>query len=69
MSKEWNNYLDMIRESKPFWNCQVTASEAIEQQRRLDASQGINNPFLGMSWNELKKLGHGFRTSVASLEK
>lgn len=65
MSKEWNSYLDTIRESKPFWNCQVTPSEAIEQQRRLDASQGINNPFLGMSWSELKKLGHGFRTSVA----
>ncbi len=65
MSKEWNSYLDTIRESKLFWNCQVTPSEAIEQQRRLDASQGINNPFLGMSWNELKKLGHGFRTSVA----
>lgn len=65
MSKEWNNYLDTIRESKRFWNCQVTSAEAIEQQRNLDASQGIKNPYLGMSWSDLKKLGHGFRTSAA----
>ena len=69
MSKEWNNYLDTIRESKPFWNCQVTSAEAIEQQRKLDASQRLNNPFLGMSWNNLKRLGHGFRTSAALLAK
>lgn len=61
MSKEWENYLETLRESKPFWNKRVTPEEAIEQQRMLDASQGISNPFLGMSWTELKKLGHGFR--------
>ena len=39
----------------------VTSQEAIAQQRRLDQSQGIENPYLGMSFSELKALGHGLR--------
>lgn len=64
MSKKWNNYLDKVRESKQYWNHRVTPEEAIEQQKMLDASQGISNPFLGMSWTELKALGHGFQRSA-----
>ena len=64
MSKEWSNYLEVIRESKPLWNIRVSSAQAVEQQRRLDESLGIKNPYLGMSWNELKSLGHGFRTSA-----
>lgn len=57
----WTNYTEAIRLSKPLWNRPVTPQEAIAQQKRLDESQGINNPYLGMSFDELKVLGHGLR--------
>ena len=35
--------------------------EAVEQQKKLDKSVGIKNPYLGMSFKELKALGRGLR--------
>ena len=33
-----------------------TREEALEQQRRLDKAAGRSNPYLGLSFNELKKM-------------
>lgn len=57
----WLDYTEAIRSSKTQWNQPVTPQEAVEQQRRLDESVGISNPYLGMSFSELKNLGHGLR--------
>ena len=57
----WIDYTEAIRLSKKQWNLPVTSTEAVEQQRRLDESVGIRNPYLGMSFKELKALGHGLR--------
>jgi len=56
-----SDYIEAIRSSKPLWNRSVTIEEAIAQQQRLDESVGIKNPYLGMSFSELKALGHGLR--------
>jgi hypothetical protein len=61
INNNWNDYLEAIRISRPRWNRRVTSEEAIQQQRRLNQSLGINNPYLGMSFSELKALGHGLR--------
>lgn len=57
----WTDYTEAIRSSKTQWNQPVTSQEAVEQQKRLDASVGINNPYLGMSFSELRNLGRGLR--------
>ena len=57
----WTDYTAEIRSSRALRNQPVTSQEAIAQQRRLDQSQGIENPYLGMSFSELKALGHGLR--------
>ena len=57
----WTDYTAEIRSSRALWNQPVTSQEAIAQQRRLDQSQGIENPYLGLSFSELKALGHGLR--------
>lgn len=64
MTQRWKRYLETIRESKPSWNRQVSSEEMIRQQRMLNESLGTENPYLGMSWQELKSLGHGLRTSA-----
>ena len=56
-SNNWNDYLEAIRISKPRWNRRVTSTERIKSQQRLNQSLGINNPYLGMSFRELKALG------------
>ena len=61
INNNWNDYLEAIRISRPRWNRRVTSEEAIQQQRRLNQSLGINNPYLGMSFSELKALGHRLR--------
>lgn len=38
---------------------QVTVEYAIAQQKRLDTAAGRENPYLGMSFNELKKTMSG----------
>ena len=60
-SKNWNDYLEAIHASKPRWNRSVTLEEVIQRQRKLNQSLGIENPYLGMSFSELKALGHGMR--------
>lgn len=57
----WNNYLEAIRESKPRWNRHVDSQIRLQQQMMLNRSLGINNPYLGMSFSELKALEHGLR--------
>jgi len=60
-SKNWNDYLEAIHASKPRWNRSVTLEEVIQRQRKLNQSLGIENPYLGMSFSDLKALGHGLR--------
>ena len=60
-SKNRNDYLEAIHASKPRWNRSVTLEEVIQRQRKLNQSLGIENPYLGMSFSELKALGHGLR--------
>lgn len=60
-SKNWNDYLEAIHASKPRWNRSVTLEEVIQRQRKLNQSLGIENPYLGMSFSNLKALGHGLR--------
>ncbi|MGM9690654.1 MAG: hypothetical protein ACI3ZJ_07520 [Bacteroidaceae bacterium] len=60
-SKNRNDYLEAIHASKPRWNRSVTLEEVIQRQRKLNQSLGIKNPYLGMSFSELKALGHGLR--------
>ena len=36
-----------------------TREEVMEQQRRLDKAAGRNNPYLGLSFSELKKIRKG----------
>ncbi len=60
-SKNWNDYLEAIHTSKPRWNSPVTLEEVIQRQRKLNQSLGIENPYLGMSFSDLKALGHGLR--------
>ena len=60
-NKSWNDYLAAIHASKPRWNRPVTLEEVIQRQRKLDQSLGIENRYLGMSFSELKALGHGLR--------
>ena len=60
-SKNWNDYLEAIHASKPRWNKSVTLEEVIQRQRKLNQSLGIENPYLGMSFSDLKALGHGLR--------
>ncbi len=57
----WTDYTVAIRLSKPQWNRPVTLQKAVEQQKRLDESLGIKNPYLGMSFSDLKKLGRTLR--------
>ncbi|MBP5422285.1 MAG: hypothetical protein J6Y78_07590 [Paludibacteraceae bacterium] len=57
----WTDYTEAIRLSKAQWNQPVTSKEAVEQQKKLDKSVGIKNPYLGMSFKELKALGRGLR--------
>ena len=61
INNNWNDYLEAIRISRPRWNRRVTSEERIKSQQRLNQSLGINNPYLGMSFSELKALGHGLR--------
>ena len=60
-SKNRNDYLEASHASKPRWNRSVTLEEVIQRQRKLNQSLGIENPYLGMSFSELKALGHGLR--------
>ena len=60
-TQNWNDYLEAIHLSKPRWNRHVTSQERIQSQRMLNQSLGINNPYLGMSFSELKNLEHGLR--------
>lgn len=60
-TKNWNDYLEAIHVSKPRWNRRATSQERIQSQRMLDSSLGIKNPYLGMSFSELKNLEHGDR--------
>ena len=60
-SKNRNDYLEAIHASKPRWNRSVTLEEVIQRQRKLNQSLGIENPYLGMSFSDLKALGHGLR--------
>ena len=60
-SKNWNDYLEAIHASKPRWNRPITLEEVIQRQRKLNQSLGIENPYLGMSFSNLKALGHGLR--------
>ena len=60
-SKNRNDYLEAIHASKPRWNRSVTLEEVIQRQRKLNQSLGIENPYLGMSFSNLKALGHGLR--------
>ncbi len=60
-SKNRNDYLEAIHASKPRWNRSVTLEEVIQRQRKLSQSLGIENPYLGMSFSNLKALGHGLR--------
>ena len=39
----------------------VDSATRIQTQRKLNQSLGIENPYLGMSFSELKALGHGLR--------
>ena len=60
-SKNRNDYLEAIHASNPRWNRSVTLEEVIQRQRKLNQSLGIENPYLGMSFINLKALGHGLR--------
>ena len=60
-NKSWNDYLAAIHASKIRWNRPVDSATRIQTQKRLNQSLGIENPYLGMSFSELKALGHGLR--------
>ena len=60
-SKNRNDYLEAIHASNPRWNRSVTLEEVIQRQRKLNQSLGIENAYLGMSFSNLKALGHGLR--------
>ena len=54
--KFWNAYMAETKRLNEQSKRPVTAEEAIAQQKRLNESRGIVDPYLGLSAEELKKM-------------
>lgn len=56
MDKEkWAEYQKAAMQSRRSMMRSHTREEVMEQQRTLDKAAGRNNPYLGLSFSELKK--------------
>ena len=54
--EKWYAYQEQIRKSMEHSPVRVTPEQAIENQRRLDEIAGRKNPFLGMSYNQVREI-------------
>lgn len=65
MNKEkWQAYQEKVAASmEKMRRHPFSVEQAIEQQRRMDEAAGRKNPYLGMSFDEVRKARLGLKTS------